>query len=62
MRGYFATDVCKIGNNQVVLPDLEFGLFNQSSVCFKHFDAIVGLAYPTMAYKEYTPLFDRLIK
>ena len=46
----------------MILPDFNFGLMTYTSMNWSHMDALVGLAYPNIAYKETIPFFDRLIQ
>ncbi len=44
-----------------MIPDLQFGLVTSQDVFSGSFDAIIGLAYPTMAERGFTPIFDTMI-
>lgn len=60
-------DHCTLGDpdneeNQLMIKQFNFGLVIQESVFSGYFDAIVGLAYPTMADSNVVPFFDSMIK
>lgn len=64
LHGSFAKDQALLGNpnsgNTLKIEHYEFGLVEEQEV-FSNFDAIVGLAYPTMAERNVTPFFDVLM-
>lgn len=68
LSGSFAQDQVTIGNGgsfglrqTLNVPDYMFGLVEEQSVFSGTFDAIVGMAYPTMAERGIKPFFDTLI-
>ena len=68
LSGSFAQDQVTIGNEGYLglaqtlnVPDYMFGLVKEQHVFSGSFDAIVGMAYPTMAEKGIRPFFDTLI-
>lgn len=66
LQGYFIDDVCTMGDpynpdNRLVLNDFQFGMVTQQSVFTGSFDAIVGMAYPSMAEKGFSPWFDSIM-
>jgi cathepsin D len=63
LYNYFAKDVCYLGDyDRIVINAFNFGLVTTTTLSFNNFDALVGMAYPAMAYKDYIPMFDRMIE
>jgi len=67
LSGYFVEDVCTMGDpedaaNQLSLENFQFGLVTEQTVFSGNFDAIIGLAYPSMAEKGLTPFFDEIME
>lgn len=60
VQGFFVKDICTLGDGPPI-PEFTFGLISTTTICFDHLDAVVGMAYPSLAYKEYTPLIDHMI-
>ena len=61
VAGYYAQDACSLGS-EVILKDFQFGVIRTTDIHFDDLHAIVGMAYPAMAYKDFTPFFDSLMK
>jgi cathepsin D len=70
LAGHFLTDDMRIGScegqstGQIHIKDQKFGNVEKQSTIFtgKNFEAIVGMAYPALAEKGVTPVFDEMIK
>lgn len=68
LKGMFTTDTVTLGNPNtpskcIKVPNFNFGkVYHQSNIFTGHFDALVGLAYPSMAQPGQTPFFDQLMK
>ena len=62
LSGYFIEDVCSLGDDSAVMQDYQFGLVTKQTVFSGRFDAIIGLAYPSMAEPGLTPFFDAMMK
>lgn len=69
LAGHFLTDDMRIGScdgastGQIHIKDQKFGNVEKQSTIFtgKNFEAIVGMAYPALAEKGVTPVFDEMI-
>ena len=68
LSGLFTTDTCTLGDpnnpkNQMILPNFNFGLVQHQLNIFKgSFDAIVGLAYKSMAQPGILPFFPGMLR
>ena len=68
LSGSFAHDQLTIGQaglfggNELHVENYNFGLVEQQAVFTGTFDAIVGMAYPSMAEESVTPFFDVLMQ
>jgi hypothetical protein len=68
IQGSFAEDVLTLGDpeneqNNISIPSFDFGLVEaQDSIFDGCFDAVVGLAYPSMAQSDTLPFFDQLMR
>ena len=64
LQGVFTTDNIMLGDpndlsNQLVIEDFHFGLVeSQDGIFDGQFDAIIGMAYPSMAQEGKIPFFD----
>lgn len=67
LEGEFARDQVTLGSNNLAsgcslnVKDYEFGLVEKQDVFNSEFDAIIGMAYPTMSVPGVTPFFDNII-
>uniref|UniRef100_A0A8C6E399 Peptidase A1 domain-containing protein n=1 Tax=Moschus moschiferus TaxID=68415 RepID=A0A8C6E399_MOSMO len=58
-RGFLGSDTVRIGN--LVSPKQSFGLsLVESGFDFVPFDGILGLSFPSIAFKDTIPIFDNL--
>jgi hypothetical protein len=67
LEGSFGIDQVTLGdpnsrNNSLLVENYTFGLVKKQAVFSGSFDAIVGLAYQSMAEDGVTPFFDNLIE
>ena len=69
LAGHFISDDMRIGscdgksNGQIHIKNQKFGNVEKQSTIFtgKNFEAIIGMAYPALAEKGVTPVFDEMI-
>ena len=70
MAGHFVTDDIRLGScegehstGQIHIKDQKFGNVEKQSTIFtgSNFEAIVGMAYPALAERGVTPVFDEMI-
>jgi len=69
LAGHFMTDDIRVGScdakstGQIHIKDQKFGNVEKQSTIFtgKNFEAIVGMAYPALAEKGVTPVFDEMM-
>jgi hypothetical protein len=69
LAGHFLTDDVRIGScdgkssGQIHIKNQKFGLVEKQKTIFngKNFEAIVGMAYPALAEKGVTPVFDEMM-
>lgn len=63
LSGGFGTDLCTLGGaeSNLEIKDFSFGSVLKQRNIFNSFDALVGLAYPSMAHENHVPLFDQLM-
>ena len=64
LEGPFGNDVFSIGRSKdaITLPEFQFGSIVKQKKMFIDCEALIGLAYPKMAWKGVTPLFDALMQ
>jgi cathepsin D len=70
LAGHFLNDDMRIGScegqssGQIHIKNQKFGNVEKQSTIFtgKNFEAIIGMAYPALAEKGVTPVFDEMIK
>lgn len=70
LAGHFVNDDMRIGscdgksNGQLHIKNQKFGNVEKQSTIFtgKNFEAIIGMAYPALAEKGVTPVFDEMMK
>lgn len=67
LEGYFIEDVCILGDpddpdNQIKINPFQFGYVTDQHVFTGSFDAIIGLAYPSMSEPGLLPFFDSMIE
>lgn len=64
LSGVFTDDTCTLGepsdpSNSLKMPSFTFGLATEQDNIFTgKFDALIGLAYPSMAEDGVVPFFD----
>jgi len=69
LAGHFYTDDLRVGscdgksNGQIHIKNQKFGNVEAQKTIFtgSNFEAIVGMAYPALAEKNVTPVFDEMI-
>ena len=64
LGGHFMTDVLTIGQGEhkLVVQNQEFGNVEEQETIFDgSFEAIIGMAYPSFAVDNVTPLFDNMM-
>jgi|ERR1712080_169576 len=69
LAGHFVVDDMRIGscegqsNGQIHIKNQKFGNVEKQSTIFtgKNFEAIIGMAYPALAEKGVTPVFDEMM-
>jgi len=71
LAGHFVTDDIRLGSceggdasGQIHIKNQKFGNVERQSTIFtgSNFEAIVGMAYPALAERGVTPVFDEMIE
>ena len=68
LAGHFHSDDLRLGScdgpkGQVLIKQQEFGSVEEQKTIFKgnNYEAIIGLAYPTLAKEGVKPVFDQMM-